>query len=292
MPILTDCENADSYEIPFFDTKQAYCYNNAEQIDCPAEGYDFYGQSPQFSYKTQIYSGNEDVVIVSGELVWQKVTPGTYDGCATGSECTFDEARNYCENLILDDATDWRLPSALELPTIADFSAADHIYSGFTGGVYWTAEGGIFKTAEGTVTQGHTGTAKVKCVRAFSVTGNIKPDVVVQYSTALMMHFRSSDSYAIWDLEDITETTWKEAFDICNGVDTNGLNKMRLPTVNELITLIDTVNGGSLISGFHETVWTSTTWNNDVSQAYVVDFSSLNLTTAPKTNSHFVICVE
>ena len=69
---------------------------------------------------------------------------------------------------------------------------------------------------------------------------------------------------------------------------------MRLPTVNELMSLIDRENGGSLIPGFTGTAWTSTTLNSDPTQAYVVNFSTGAVTTAAKvTGSNiFVICVE
>ena len=310
MPIITECANADFYRSPFFETGQTECYDNSAEItpSCPTSG-DFYGQEPNFHYTEHEFETiAEGAVIkekVSG-LFWQKETPDRYGFekdsifypyCVAETSCTYEEAKNYCSTLGIGGYNDWRLPTVSELATITDYSAAQHIYSGFTNttGRYWTKEGLLFSSADGTFSPTSTDTpAQIKCVHDKEAMCPIcgKNFKVLTFSNFIITAI-NENTFVFWYLDNtIPEQSWKNALAVCQGIDFKGLNKMRLPTVNELITLIDTVNGGSLISGFTGTAWTSTTWNNDVSQAYVVDFSSLNVTTAPKTNSNYVICVE
>jgi|GEM_PF-1556734 Cobalamin biosynthesis protein CobT (nicotinate-mononucleotide:5, 6-dimethylbenzimidazole phosphoribosyltransferase) len=296
MPLLTNCAYKPSYQIRFFDTKQTQCYDNsAALLEFPDESSNFYGQSPQFSYLTQTYTVEDDTITetVSG-LTWQKTTPASYNGCAADSSCTLDEAIEYCENLDLEDK-EWRLPSILELPTITDFSTSNHIYSGFTNtnGSYWTSEGAVFSTSNGTLSFGYSGTAQVKCVTSDYYP---EPETLLEYGHILLTGNdidKETTIITLWYFEDLENgVDWEHALLACKTADFNNMNKMRLPTVNEILYLFDTENGGSLISGFIGTVWTSTTLNNDASSAYVVNFNTASLTTDTKSSSHIVICVE
>ena len=301
MPVLTSCTPNDSYTSPFFDTNQTICYDNTAPLAvCPSDqAEDFYGQSPNFSYQTKNLTDDGETVseAVSG-LIWQKNVPAGYDGCSDGTECNLTEAQNYCNNLDLGGYdSGWRLPSAFEFPSIADFESTNHIDSLFTnpdGASFWTAEGLVFSTEYGTMSGGYS-KAQVKCVRDDGIGSYaIFSDnmLTLQYTEILVTVFGST-TFVLWYFDNpMSEQSWEAALATCKETDINGVNRMRLPTVNELITLIDTKNGGSLIPGFNGTAWTSTTWNNDTTQAYVVDFSSLSLTTDSKTNSNYVICVE
>ena len=300
MPVLTSCTNNESYSSPFFNTGQTLCYNNsAAFVDCPADESDgFYGQSPQFSYLAQSLSESGGMVSesVSG-LIWQQAIP---DECADGTACTLTEAQNYCENLDLGGYSDWKLPSAFDFPTIANFETSSHLDSLFTSHndlSFWAAEGLVFSTSEGTMTGGHS-KAQVKCVRdsgsgTCAVCGGIDSTYQVLHSFTLITTFGST--YVFWYFDNLTSTqSWEDALATCQGININGLNKMRLPTVNELISLISTVNSNPLILGFKNgtAAWTSTTSNIHPTQAYVVDFSAISLTTDLKTNNNHVICVE
>jgi hypothetical protein len=303
MPLLTNCAYKPSYQIRFFDTKQTQCYDNSDPIACPATASDdFYGQSPQFDYKEQDYEVAAYVITEKvSELTWQRATPASYDSCALGSSCTYAEAQNYCLNLELGGYSDWRLPKALELPAIADFAASNHLYSGFenTNGSYWTAESAVFSTLDGTLTTGYSGTAQIKCVRTSKKDEceECNMNSYIQFSKILISAF-DDGTFAFWYFNDLENgMNWQDALAFCQGVgkggdNNNGINNMRLPTVNELISLISTENGQALISGFIETAWTSTTLNNNTGAAYVVDFNTASLTTDTKSSSHIVICVE
>ncbi len=299
MPVLTSCTPNNSYASPFFNTGQTKCYSDSEELDpCPTSGQPFYGQ--EFNYLEQIFDttlGSEVIYETRSGLIWQKDIPVSYDGCTSGDECTLTEAQNYCENLDLGGYDDWRLPSAFEFPVIANFETSSHLDSLFTshdGASFWANEGLVFSTDNGTMTGGHT-SAKVKCVRT-KEPGNCPACYgtlnTIEYDFALITVLDQT-TFVFWYFNNPkVEDSWEGALATCKGIDINGINKMRLPTANELITLIDTTSGGSLIPNFTGKAWTSTTLNSDATQAYVVDFSSLSLKTDSKTNSNFVICVE
>ena len=304
MPALTSCTNNDYYASPFFNTGQTLCYDNsAAFVACPANENDiFYGQSPRFSYLEQSLSESGGMVSesVSG-LIWQQAIPESYGGCAGGTECTLTEAQNYCENLNLGGYDDWKLPSAFDFPAIANFETSSHLDSLFTSHdnvSFWAAEGLVFSTYDGTMTGGHL-KAQVKCVRdsgngTCAVCGGINSTYEgIKEPYTLITSFGSL--HVFWYFDNLTSTqSWEDALATCQGVNINGLNKMRLPTVNELISLISTAESNSLIKGFKNgtAAWTSTTWNNDPTKAYIVDFSTISLSTDLKTNNNHVICVE
>ena len=70
---MTTIPKEGSY--PVVDTGQVSCYNNEEEIDCPAEGEAFYGQDAQFSDNQPSYTISSDGLTVYDKvtgLTWQK----------------------------------------------------------------------------------------------------------------------------------------------------------------------------------------------------------------------------
>jgi len=324
MLVLDGCVFDSNYRSSFFETGQTSCYDNSDTITCPANKDEaFYGQEPNFKYREHDFESIEnDEIIVdhNSGLMWQTATPAIYEAytdiegfehveCGALTSCEYWEAPYYCEFLTLGGYDKWRLPTAAELSTITDYASATHMYSGFTNtnGSYWTKEDLLFSSTDGTLTPS-TGseTANIKCVRDIN-SGCTSPqcmDTGLIGTTESILMFDSSDSMLIvygeettinfWYFADLmTGDTWENALQFCKDPNNpNGLNDMRLPTVNELISLIDRTNGGSLISGFVGKAWTSTTLNNDPTQAYVVDFSTGSVIYEPKSNNNIVICVE
>jgi hypothetical protein len=56
-------------------------------------------------------------------LVWQRDTSGPRAGCSDGQGCIWEEAKAYCASLVLGGLSGWRLPAAIELVTIVNFTA-------------------------------------------------------------------------------------------------------------------------------------------------------------------------
>ena len=324
VPILTTCEYNDAYKSPFFETGQTKCYSNSAEITCPTSG-DFYGQEPNFNYTPHDYEAIANGEIIKDNatgLMWETATPSIYgvetglegygyQECAATSSCTAYEANFYCKFLTLGGYDDWRQPTAAELSTITDYASATHMYSGFTNtsGSYWTDEGFVFSTADGTLTTPSIDDAKIKCVRSVSEESNCSALQCREKTADSMFIFDSPNTvimvpentesagsiiFNFWRFDDLTVgDTWKNAIETCSSFDNlNGLDKMRLPTVNELMWLIDRTNGGSLIRGFAGTAWTSTTVNTAPSEAYAVDFLTGSVIRNSKDSSNIVICIE
>lgn len=111
-------ETEKSYSYPLVATGQASAYDiNGEQIEGLIEGDDLYGQDAHYlKGESMSYTDNLDSTVtdnVTG-LMWQQF-PSTED-------FTWEEAEEYCENLVLGGYDDWRMPSAKELFSISDFS--------------------------------------------------------------------------------------------------------------------------------------------------------------------------
>ena len=321
IPILTTCEYNDAYKSPFFKTGQTKCYSNLTEITCPTSG-DFYGQEPNFNYTPHDYEAIANGEIIKDNatgLMWETATPSLYgveteeygyQECAAQTSCKKFEATFYCSTLLtLGGYNDWRLPTAVELSTITDYGSATHMYSDFTNtnGSYWTKEALLFSSTDGTLTPS-TGseTANIKCVRSVSEGSDCTAFQCQEKTADSMFIFDSPNTvmtatesagsiiFNFWRFDNLTVgDTWKNAIETCSSFDNlNGLNTMRLPTVNELMWLIDRTNGGSLIRGFAGTAWTSTTVNTAPSEAYAVDFLTGSVIRNSKDSSNIVICIE
>ena len=323
LPVLSQCEYNDPFTSPFFKTGQELCYSNDGIDDCHVSTSLFFGQEPEFVYTAHSYDTSNANVIQDNStgLMWQKDTPDVYGAeiegygymtCTSdsGRTCPLNEANGYCSILDLGGYDDWRVPTAAELSTITDYNSATRIYSGFTNttGSYWTNEGLVFSTADGTYLP-WTGTAKIKCVRSVSEESNCTSLQCQEKAASLAYVFDSTNTaitvsantespdsaiFNFWYFEDPDNgDTWQHALATCSGFDnSNGLDKMRLPTVNELMWLIDRTNGGSLIPRITGTAWTSTTVPSNTANAYAVKFSDGSVISAPKTSDNIVICIE
>ncbi|MCP4693261.1 MAG: DUF1566 domain-containing protein, partial [Desulfobacterales bacterium] len=109
--------NAVDYQLA--DTGITQCYDNSEEIACPAPGQPFYGQDAQYDGPGSNYQDNGAGVVadLNTGLFWQRDGEGAYGD--------LQESIDYCESLVLDGEDDWRLPSVGELVSIVDPSRAD-----------------------------------------------------------------------------------------------------------------------------------------------------------------------
>jgi hypothetical protein len=69
-----------------------------------------------------VNSGGWTVTDTITGLVWQRDGSGTREHCGNVTTCTWDRAQAYCDALVLISASDWRLPTRMELLTIVDFT--------------------------------------------------------------------------------------------------------------------------------------------------------------------------
>lgn len=99
------------------DTGQTVCYDTAgDAIACPAENDKYFGQDASYQGQQMRYKDNSDgtVTDLNTSLLWQK-TPDF-------KRYSFDDAKQYVEELKTGGYTDWRLPTIKELYSLANFN--------------------------------------------------------------------------------------------------------------------------------------------------------------------------
>jgi hypothetical protein len=148
------------------DTGQLVCYGvNGEAIPAPPPGQPLHGQDAQYRGLPPTYHGNTNgtVTDLNTGLIWQKTPPK--------EPLTWQQAKEYADELVLAGVDDWRLPTMKELLSIVDFSGSirtrtpyvdtqsfDYHYPDTSTGVrdidaqYWSSNGYL-----GTVMRGQQG---------------------------------------------------------------------------------------------------------------------------------------
>ncbi len=272
---------------PLTATGQTSCYDDdGAEVTCPADGEAFYGQDAQFAGEaTMSYTDNGDGTTtdnVTG-LSWQQVP--------SSEDLTWQEAVDYANELELGGYDDWRVPSAKELYSIADFSAGwpylDTTYFSLaTGEVtkdeqYWTSNHYVGTTVEGgedaafgvNAVTGHikayaaeasgpVGGKYVRAVRGDTYGENSFVDngdgTVTDGSTTLM--WAQSD--------DAVELDWEDALAYANASELGGYSDWRLPNVKELQSIVDYTKSPSAtdadsVGAAIDDVFTSTEMTNE-----------------------------
>lgn len=188
------------------------------------------------------------------KLVWQRNMPAMPAGCtSTNGGCTQDEARIYCDSLTLEGASDWRLPTKIELESLVDdtrgggstfthdpeFTSPKGSWRVWTAspvvfatGAYWTVE---FADGMTLATLANNFEYKLpRCVRGGSrASGSrylLSDDVAVDNWTGLQWQRKA----------DLTLTGWQSAVARCPALGQG----FRLPTKKELLTLVDASRAG------------------------------------------------
>ncbi|MBD3354214.1 MAG: DUF1566 domain-containing protein, partial [Candidatus Lokiarchaeota archaeon] len=86
------------------DTNQSNCYNNSNQISCPAENNAFYGQDAQYTGTQPSYTDNRDGTITDNNtgLMWLQ---------DAGEKVSYYEGINSAESFEFTGYDDWRVPT-------------------------------------------------------------------------------------------------------------------------------------------------------------------------------------
>lgn len=112
---LVGCQPELTY--PITDTGQDVCSDSdGLEMTCPEMGEEFAGQDAQFEGIAFDFIDNDDGTILDNVtgLMWQK--------SPVNAGMSYDEAISYCDDLVLAEMDDWRLPTTKEMFSASDFS--------------------------------------------------------------------------------------------------------------------------------------------------------------------------
>ncbi len=280
------------------DTGQTKCYDDVgnEINPCPQPGEPFYGQDAQYGPNlqslTKLDANGKDLpnnatewVMVRNNvtgLEWQQDIP---------PETSWQQAIDYCDNLLLGGHDDWRLPTIKELSTLVNASIPNHIDSEYFPNIYsnhWSStKDARFPDHAWQVDFGDGGVNwflllyldyNVMAVRGgksgpFDDLFNLEDNddgTVTDLETGLM-----------WQQDTAPGTyTWGQALSYCENLTLGGYDDWRLPNRNELQSIIDysrrTPSIDAVFNAESTYYWTSTTYipydNVLLPYAWVVSF--------------------
>ncbi len=197
-------------------------------------------------------------------------------------------ANTYCSDLVLNSQTDWRVPTIEELSTIIDYTQEDNaIFSTFkylATTQYWTntSRSGFNNYAWYiNFTDGSTNVAfknvfnSLRCVRGneLSVPDYLNKSSIIIIDRTHELMWQNNYS------ENIAELEWQDSVDYCESLTLNTFSDWRLPTINELKTIIDySENNPSINSLFSEIsledYWSSTVVVGTSSNIWLVSFGA------------------
>lgn len=255
-----------------------------------------------FSFTTD---ESEDVVTdTSTQLMWQQEDDGV--------RRTWDEACQYCEDLVLGTYEDWRVPRIDELRTIVDYGQCDpalvlvfegqsDVYWSSSGkdgsdnpqGFYWYInfyKGNVFYTSASNFNF-------IRCVRSGPNWSFDPSDYLVIESEATVRDTRND---LIWQRsDDGIHRTWSEAQAYCEALILDGYDEWRVPTIEELQTIIDYPEGQDpristdVFSGIGtvwpaDYFWSSTTSVCDPNYAWEVYFGGGYVSTFSKDRNYYM----
>jgi hypothetical protein len=225
--------------------------------------------------------GDNDATVTDHKtgLIWQQVVDGTIRN--------WDDAGQYCENLVLGGHDDWRLPRIDELETIADYSrynpAIDPVFNArsgdnWSGSTYvgnpdyaWYVH--FYNGYVSAVNKPNYGGNYVRCVRG-------GPFWSFDPSTHLQTPSGKSDTVLdtywgyMWQKGDSGDTlvNWDQANAYCEGLSLDGYSDWRLPEIDALVTIADYTLFDPALSTIFDPGRSNSYWSSST-VAYVQDLA-------------------
>lgn len=269
------------------DTGQQSCYDpNGVVIECPQAGQALYGQDANYEGTQAIYrdNGNQTITDLITGLVWTE----------TGEEPQqrWQDAIDYCDELVHAGVDNWRLPSKVELESIVNYnktySAIDEVFS-CQSAFYWSSTPhlpnppyawGVYCLDGADHWLHKSNKYAVRCVR-----------------DGQQMAGAASDKLQWQQKEGKKRHTWQSGLHYCETLVQEGMADWRLPNIRELKTLANYAEyypaADPTLSMQSATYWSSTTVGSETpSTAWAVFFGNGDDLWREKDQLHNVRCVR
>ncbi len=237
-------------------------------------------------------------------LMWQD---NVKDG---GEMLTFNEAKDYCENLNFGGFDDWRLPTIKELVNLEAFRYLEgwryslpKIFKNVDSWKFWSQNESIWDKNKAFVVCYGQGFARIypkstkfhaRCVR-----GDIQKKIKIDRNRELKVAIERNGNL-MWEDDFASKSvrlSFEEAIDYCQNLDLGGFRDWRVPNAKELFSILDHNKiDPSIVDGFENVAnsfyWSSTTYQRFDDEAWRVDFSKGGMEHTKKINLGFVRCVR
>lgn len=234
------------------------------------------------------YAINVPAYEVIGGTVRDPITGFVWERSPPITGLTQAAALTYCDGLMLDTFTDWRLPSALELLSIVDFGRVGTPFtpSAFTGippnSYIWTSTDWAADPSKALSVNTNYAISRenvkvnasdrlVRCVRGTAYAGvvSLVGGTVLDGRTGLGWQSNVSP----------TDLTWPNALAYCEALVLDGSDDWRLPSGKELFSIVDVTLTSPTISPLFAMrpatpFWTSSVVANTAGSAYSVHFGT------------------
>lgn len=222
-------------------------------------------------------------------------------------ERNWKEASLYCEKLAYGGYDDWRVPSINELMSIIDYSrycpAIDSVF-GNSSSWYWSNSINIIDNSRAWFVDFIGGNidncskSNDNCIRCVRLKSYQLFDFWNRFFIKSKNVIEDTKTGLQWQRnDDKIEKKWKTAFQYCDNLTLDGDSDWRLPTIEELSSIIDYTKckpaiSNVLLNFFVSWYWSKSTRVNRTNYAWFVYFLDGSINSCSKLDVSYVRCVR